>query len=451
MLVHFILFSLITLILISFPVYYFRSTKSYLQCFLDYLNYQIITVLLSLIAVEIICIIRRDTNGLINISVLTAFIASFTINSTGTAISKLIKNRIEDNLKLSHDYDAIVKKYPGSKESFLKVDDTTLPVIKDFTWEDFTDVVIEDDNAKEYKISASDPRTSLIFPFRDELFLAHDTSNIYNQLNIRVDNWEVDTNSKSLKLWTSRTHYFASLVTNRAMDYLMKNHYCVREIMQPGPFVPTLSDSTLSNHLGFNAFVITSDGYIPFIKRNHKVSIAKNTYGSSVSASLKVAYALKSLETPFDKAGLERAILKELEDELKISSEPNPKDKHLLPAKVEFHIIAAYRDVVEGNKPQLLVLYTVNKTMTEITENFKRAIAAKNQMKAKRQLTKEEKEQEDGKTLLWFSKDSFMNIGIANNQFTGNALSKNKIRHYPTVPSTSASFYFLKEYFWSRS
>lgn len=48
-----------------------------------------------------------------------------------------------------------------------------------------------------------------------------------------------------------------------------------REFFQYGPFINPISDSKMSNHLGFNGFIITSDGKVPFLKRNKYVSIGK--------------------------------------------------------------------------------------------------------------------------------------------------------------------------------
>lgn len=48
---------------------------------------------------------------------------------------------------------------------------------------------------------------------------AHEFSDVYNQLNIRLDDYDFVESQNRLKLVTSRTTYFDSLVTNRAMDY----------------------------------------------------------------------------------------------------------------------------------------------------------------------------------------------------------------------------------------
>ena len=123
-----------------------------------------------------------------------------------------------------------------------------------------------------------------------------------------------------------------------------------------------LSKSSLSNHLGFNGFIISSDGMIPFVKRNSIVSIGKRTYGDSIGASLKAKYGLDS-QGRFTLAGLQNSILKEIKDELKIGATD-------IEFSVEKNMIAAYRDLVEGGKPQFLFAAKVNRTHNEITQEF---------------------------------------------------------------------------------
>ena len=75
------------------------------------------------------------------------------------------------------------------------------------------------------------------------------------------------------------------MVTNRVMDFRMKNEMAVRDILQYGPFVPDISESVLSNHLGFNGFIITSDNKLPLVKRSNDMSIAKGTYGPTAETA----------------------------------------------------------------------------------------------------------------------------------------------------------------------
>lgn len=76
------------------------------------------------------------------------------------------------------------------------------------------------------------------------------------------------------------------------MDFRWENKLTIREQFECGPFLHSLKDSYLSNHIGVNGFVESSDGYIIFLKRGNKLSIAKRTYATSFGEALKTKYAL---------------------------------------------------------------------------------------------------------------------------------------------------------------
>ena len=425
------------LIVVVFVLYWFITKKSFRQCYIVFLNNQVFTILLALAAIQVLYQVVHNVESILDFSVLTAFVATFLINIISSVVRDYFRNQDEDPTKLTTHYDDLIVKYYGSKDKFYKLKEKDsdgnpfqIPVIKDFEFAGFSTIYINDNTDKIYKISPADNRTESIYEYRDELFRAHDASNIYNQLNIRVDDWYID-DYKDLIICTSRTTFYASLMTNRVMDYKMKNGYSVRELLQPGPFVPELKKSALSNHLGVNAFIVSNDGYIPFVKRSSTVSIGKRTYGSSISASLKTKYALKSVEDRFNADGLKKAICGEIKDELNISSDYIN----------EIEIIAAYRDVVEGNKPQLLVYVEVNKTNKEIKKAFKKNI----KKKRKRKLSVGEIEEQDGKKLKWYKIDRFQKISVLPNKLLYKWLKFIKIKH-PIVPSVGISIVETQEY-----
>ena len=107
----------------------------------------------------------------------------------------------------------------------------------------------------------------------EELHHAHDGSFVYNNLNIRVDSWEEKENT--FVTGTRPDEIFLLSPTDRAMDYRLKNGRTVRDELYDGPFPKDLSESELSNHLGFNGFLISSDGYVPLVKRRKDVSGGK--------------------------------------------------------------------------------------------------------------------------------------------------------------------------------
>lgn len=142
---------------------------------------------------------------------------------------------------------------------------------------------------------------------------------LYNQINIRLSSVNYDAEKRSVTLHTSRTYYFDSMITNRACDYLLSNGKTIREIFEPGPYIRDLNRSKMSNHLGFNGFIMTNDGKIPFIMRSADLSIGKNTLADSIGASLKTKYAVgKDSGMRVTKQSIGYAMIREIEDELSL-------------------------------------------------------------------------------------------------------------------------------------
>ena len=356
-------------------------------------------------------------------------------------------NKYEDAVKLTRNYGGLLKKYPSEKHWFehdnteasarnfaalerapfrktefielkKKEKKTTFPVIVDHP---FSNAVIEIKDSKDmYEVPEE------IKPYENDLFKAHDTSHIYNQLNVRVKDWKLKDNKLTIE--TGRTTYFKSMVTNRAIDYRMKNEMTVRDILQYGPFVPSLKESLLSNHLGFNGFIISSDNKLPLVKRKNDMSIGKNTYGPSIGASLKTMYCLDA-KGNFTKEGLLKGIRKEINDELKI-------DEDDIKGLGEDSIIAAYRDIVEGNKPQLLFYYRINRTSKEIQDAFTKAMKEKHENK-KFIKSKEEREEEDGTKLLWIDVDKIRDTLFLQKEFYYEG------KRIKSVPSATVSLILL--------
>ena len=255
----------------------------------------------------------------------------------------------------------------------------------------------------------------------DELMEAHQSSVVYNQTNIRVDQWRV--NDDRFLIETSRTTYFDSLVTNRAMDYKWSNGLSVRSVLDYGPFVHELEESNLSNHLGFNGFTESSDNMIMFMKRGKHLSVGKNIYGTSVGASLKARYALADGKDTFSREGLKRAICGEILDECKINYSVER-------FSLEENVFAAYRDLIEGGKPQLLFyLHLDDWTREQIDSNFARATK---KIKNKKNATTE-----DGFHFLWIPREELYKVTLGENYM----IYQN--RKYPIGSSSIASIVLL--------
>lgn len=315
-----------------------------------YINGDNIKILILFIPLSIV-LIQQIISGdfafedFFDTSILVSFLVAFFCDIIASAISKTVNQKIEDAVKLTEDYDTLTRKYRS--EQLLSYQDRLFPVIELFTR-------TINSNPFELKIDHSHFNNQYVLPDRldgyyDWIMKAHSSSTIYNRWNVRLD--DIYEMNGQLNLLYSKTMYYYSLATNRAMDYTLENGMTIREMYEPGPYLCTLATSKLSNHLGFNGFVETSDNKFIFVRRNSNLSIGKNTLATSIGASLKTEYCLNE-NRQLTLNLLSNGIRKEIFDELNI----------LIDDDVDMSkcIFAFYRDMVEGGKPQFLFHYKLN-------------------------------------------------------------------------------------------
>lgn len=373
-----------------------------------------------------------EVKDVIELSAFSAVVLESLLRGITAFIRKLASNKAEDISKLTTEYSNLVKTYHSSKsQMILGAENTLFPVIMESWLYDKT-ICIKDKPDYEYRLP------EMVVRYYDQLFSAHDTSNIYNNVNIRVNEWK--TNGECFIICTGRTSYYNSLVTNRAMDFEIEKGITVRQLYECGPFVHPIANSVLSNHIGFNGFVESSDGYLAFVYRGKDVSIGKKTWATSIGASLEVKYALNHQVT-FVEKGLENGILKEIEDELRIEK------THLKEVGTQFKkivLISAYRDLIEGGKPQLLFYAKSSLPKDEISKLFNEANnSVKKRMKKVKNIRdrKEIQMETDGRTIKWISKtDVIGSMEIFPDRIIHNGTEMRM------MPSASASVQMLKDY-----
>lgn len=367
------------------------------------------------------------------------------------ALKRFLLNLLEDDVKLTSDYESLVKLYAPSREdassnklvSFdntgssdlnraLLLKDHPLPLkgwgVLGTTEKTLFPVVLDFPlgmlNVDEIEIIDSQllyELPAVVQAHFVKIIAAHQESHLYNQTVIRVKDWQCS--GDRFLMMTERSTYFNSMVTNRAMDYDF-GEVTIRKLFEYGPRISSLKESKLSNHLGFNAFVITSDGFIPFVKRGREMSIGKGTFGNSIGASIKAKYALDRETGSLDSSGLARAVIQEIEDELKLTED----DLDGKPV-----VVAAYRDLLEGGKPQLLIVARTKRTREDLGRKFKRAITNKKTDGISVDIDL----LEDGKQLAWASVNDLRNAAIAPDALYVSG------QRLPMVPSASASVAML--------
>ena len=359
-------------------------------------------------------------------SILISFLIVFICESIANLILGIIRKNTEDDVKLETNYKLLANKYEVEKRNMITFKNKqqellyipAVSLIQRKIKDDFFDIEIElDKNRTVYNLPKQIADNS------SNIFNAHSNSVVYNNKNIRLNDFVCD---KKIKLIYGYTTYYDSLLTNRAMDYQFNQGRSVREIYEPGPFLSKLSESKLSNHLGFNGFVELADGNIVFVKRGNELSVAKGMWQQSVGASLKTKYCLND-KYELTKEGISKAICLEISYELKLDLS-DEKDNF------ENTIFAFYRDLVEGGKPQFLFYYkTENYNKEQFIENFERVMSSKEQKRQNRK-----KQIIDGKKFAFFTIDKLKQCEFSENYM----LTPNGVK-YRMMPSSIASIIML--------
>ncbi len=355
-------------------------------------------------------------------------------------ITKRIEKNIEDGLKLTTDYDSVIDQYHQNRNKMVchkkndlssiftydkakKIDEKRFkleyeryPIIMEYSNNTSTTLEIVDDPNKQYVLP------SIVESNFIDIFDAHKHSQVFNAVNVRLDDIVIDDNKVKFK--TSRTSYFNGLVTNRAMDHSIAPMVSLRKLFEYESKISPLINSKMSNHLGINGSVIGTDNKIVFIKRFSNVSIGKNILGCSLGASLKTKHCLDPESGVFTLDGLEKGIRAELYDELGLESEHYE-------FSFEKSIVGVYRDLVEGGKPQVLIAVRATVDSDTLVNLFN-----------KKKLDKSNKKKllVDGNKIVCMDIDSIQtNINTIVNE-------SNKTK-YATIPSVAASTVLAIDWF----
>ena len=333
-------------------------------------------------------------------------------------IYTLIRSECEDAIKLTEDYEGLNQKY--CREKLIQCNGVVFPEIclafRKMDESPFIFAFQFDTEKPVYQLP------NQIAEHSTELMEAHAHSIVYNNMNVRLNH--LIQNGTTIEVVYSKTTYFDSLITNRSMDYPLCGK-SIREIYEPGPFLSTLSESRLSNHLGFNGFVELAGGKIIFVHRNIKVSIGKNMLATSIGGSYKTVYGLNEHQC-MTKETLDRAIRMEIKDELKIDV---PESYRL-----DQSIFAFYRDIVEGGKPQFLFYIKLSDlTVDDFERTFYNSISDKKQKKKK-----QDEVITDGEKFEYFTVDDLLLCSYAMNGITTQGG-----RYYRMMPSSIVSIALL--------
>lgn len=400
-----------------------------------------VCLIILLIILAFRFILHNHLAEYIDVGMLTSVVTAFFLTTLATIIARAFSKVFEDVTKLTNDYNSLVKMYKANTEMLICQNEADSNYKKGRK----TSCIRLPDNAGDtYEIPIGDVillrgRNVVIHDYPDEqytppefcqthysdLLNAHDFSTTYNQLTLRVK--DIEETGGDVHISFSRSTYFDSLVSNRAIDFKIDG-LCVRDIYAHGPYLTPLKTSKLSNHMGFNGMVETSDGIFVFVKRHGRVSIGKNTIQCSVSSSLKAKYTLNKTGQ-ITKQGIEYAIAKEIEDELNLSKIENyarRKNEIFSDFSFDNNVLFFYRDLVEGGKPHFMFYAKINVHSSEL----KRA-----QKRKKRKISL----LQDGYNMIFVDRNELKKIYLAPDEM----IIYNK--HYPAMPSAVGTVTMLKQ------
>ena len=200
-------------------------------------------------------------------------------NKTGNVMAlhstrdEIPKNRIKD--KHSSDY----KKMNEDIALYQEHNVLRLPTVNIYTNVLGNCAVKFDDTTNEGQIP------SFIISNAGTIFKAHGHSRTQNNVTVRLKDMSLDGNV--LTLHTERSNYYRMLLTNRCMDYKLENGMTVRNLFEYKSTVSPLSESKMSNQIGINGVILTSDGYLLIEMRDRKKTTWKNKFAQPISLALK--------------------------------------------------------------------------------------------------------------------------------------------------------------------
>lgn len=271
--------------------------------------------------------------------------------------AKRPKNPIRD--KKSGDYD----KMQDEIELFSEHSVLRLPTVNVFT------NILGDCTVRFVDSTTVGEIPSFIINNAGSIFKAHSHSRTTNNSTVRLKDFSLD--GKLVTLNTERSSYYRMLLTNRCMDYELENGMTVRTMFEYHKTVSPLDESKMSNQIGINGTIVTSDGYLLIEKRDRKKTTWKNKFAQPISLALKeddlCERGKRTIGDTVEEA--ETRMLGVIRKTVRSNFGLTEEDYGKLSFEENFMGIA--RDVLEGGKPNLFFSVTVKYTARELLEKLR--------------------------------------------------------------------------------
>lgn len=222
-----------------------------------------------------------------------------------------------------------------------------------------------------------------------DLFVAHKYSYAENNYTVRLNDAHYNPESHEITLFTRPTTYYNMLLTNRCMDFELARGVTIRNMFEYREKISTLRSSTLSNQIGINGLIITSDGYLLLERRTRKKTTWKNKYAQPISLSMKFSDLASYFETRSIRGEDEKYvdhICQKIDDKYVAESMFKDIIKKTVKSnygikedQYEFHFSKNFmgiaRDLVEGGKPNFYFYIVLKKNAEETRKIIQKASA----------------------------------------------------------------------------
>ncbi|PKL00254.1 MAG: hypothetical protein CVV56_07405 [Tenericutes bacterium HGW-Tenericutes-1] len=332
-------------------------------------------------------------------------------------ISNYLNKYLEEGLKLTESYEALIKRY--KKEKFMPgkiitkqkglyvVKDVDCPIVELADKPSSLDIIVNKENFK------LDP---IIVTNANKLISAHENSKINNKDILRLDHFDKDVNGK-ITLEISMTNFYNTLLTNRAMDYELTKKMSVREMFEYGPHLNTFKLSKMANGVGVSSIVLTKDGYYVMLYRGmknptgkHQISICNSTLN----------FYLSNKNTLIKNADSSQKLSKELTDDLIYESILNglivklhyPTKGEYALSKKDYQLIGMVRNIKEGGKPELFYVVKTKYTKQGLLDRMKHWYEEDYNSENKDEVRPKKKENEDTYKAVFINKESIESCSL---------------------------------------
>ncbi len=258
--------------------------------------------------------------------------------------------------QISHDYsdhfetdfDPVIERYHLEKPSMIKIHDSNseepLYFPNVMVYRKQRDTVLSIEFMNQYV-----PLDPLLVKNADKIaFEYHQSRNadIMNEPLLKLQ----DVQNGFIKL--AKTKNIDKVITNWSVDFKFKDAFSIRDWFEPGPYLSDLKESEMSNGIGFNIVVKTTDDKFIISRRNKKTLVSNSNYASSLMGRIPLNLFKRRFNMRFEamEGAFQDKLFTFFAEYLKGYYLPLHTDTDHVKEAIE--LMAVGRDLLTGGTPQ---------------------------------------------------------------------------------------------------